>query len=267
MNNIVADPALAAKVLSEFDTANELPVASAAAEGFHDLEPSDTTVVLPLGTREIDRVEIRELNGIDEEAMAKVPSIGKVLLTVIQRAVVSVGVDERKPTQDDLDSLWAGDRDYILLKIRALTWGPEIKYNIRCGECGTDAQVTLDVDEIEVKTLDDLSQAYFEVPLRKGVAKVSLPTGYVQREIINAGEKTTAELNTVLLRNCVREINGEPVISDRQVQALSIADREKIGAAISERNVGPVLSGIKVNCPDCDAEMEVAFTLADLFRL
>jgi hypothetical protein len=106
----------------------------------------------------------------------------------------------------------------------------------------------------------------FEVECSAGTVEVTLPTGAVQRKILDAVDKTNSELNTALLEACVQEINGMPVMGPAQVRSLTIRDREKILTAITERVTGPRLSEIKKPCVACEKEMEFPFAMAALFR-
>ncbi len=72
--------------------------------------------------------EVKELNGSDEEAIAKAGSSGKALNVILQRGLVSLG--DTPATKEDLDSLVAGDRDAILLGIRRVTFGETVSLNV-----------------------------------------------------------------------------------------------------------------------------------------
>src|SRR4051812_42921964 len=87
-------------------------------------------------------VAVRELNGSDEEALARLdPSKGDqyyVLLMdlIIKRATESIG--GVVPTPSDLGQLLMGDRDVIFLEIILATTGEEKEYeDVKCPECGT----------------------------------------------------------------------------------------------------------------------------------
>ena len=72
------------------------------------IPPSDTTVELPGGyltpAGEILRTaEVRELNGKDEEAIAKANNVGKALMTILQRGTVRIG--DQKVDEKLLDNL------------------------------------------------------------------------------------------------------------------------------------------------------------------
>jgi hypothetical protein len=232
----------------------------------------DTTVTLAAGL--IDpfentvstTAEVRELNGADEEAIAKLSDPGKALLAILERATVSIG--DQPATKQLLGSLLAGDREALLLAIRKATFGSEVEVSTVCDKCPELQTFKIDLNkDVEVKKLDDpIRDRRFTVELKAGLAKVNLPTGDVQTQIINATDKNSAELDTMLLAACVTEIGDQPVLSPNRIRTLGITDRRLLLDEIAQRNPGPQLSEIKKACGTCGQEVYLPLTLAELFR-
>jgi len=232
----------------------------------------DTTVTLTAGL--IDpfentvstTAEVRELNGADEEAIAKLSDPGKALLAILERATVSIG--DQPSTKQLLGSLLAGDREALLLAIRKATFGSEVEVSTVCDKCPELQTFKIDLNkDVEVKTLEDpIRDRRFTVELKAGLAKVNLPTGDVQTQIINATDKNSAELDTMLLVACVTEIGDQPVLSPNRIRTLGITDRRLLLDEIAKRNPGPQLSEIKKACGTCGQEVYLPLTLAELFR-
>jgi hypothetical protein len=262
------DPTLASKLATEAIQAVNQEVVSVSEESDIQLPP-DTTVELPGGLFDpidgtVKTAEVRELNGSDEEAIAKAADMGKGLLMILERATVLIG--DKKPSREDLDSLLAGDREMLLLAIRKATFGEVIKLGPgACPHCEEEQifEVNLTKD-VKVKALEN-DERSFAVDCKIGEVRVNLPDGGTQKEIVNSNNKTSAELDTLLLKSCIATINGLPVMSANQVRDLSINDRRKILNAISDRNPGPQLSEVKKNCQACGQEVPLPLTLADLF--
>ena len=260
-----ANPGLANDLIKKA-TAESKPVAQPA----EITPPSDNLVYLPGGfvTEDgevIKTVEVRELNGKDEEAIAKNPAMGRALTTILNRAVVNIG--GRKATEEVLDSLLAGDRDALLLGIYKATFGNTAEIESYCNGCMGDKTVEIDIDkDIQTKALvDPLNNRVFKVN-GKHEYLVALPDGALQREVISNTDKNFAELTTLLLEKTVKEIDGNPVFSKSQIQGLGVADRRLIGEEIRKRNIGPQLENITITCPDCDGEVEVPINFGTLFR-
>ena len=222
------------------------------------LDPLEGTVAMT--------AEVRELTGADEEAIAKLSDPGKALLAILERATVSVG--NETASKQILGSLLAGDREALLLAIRKATFGSEVEVNTVCDKCPELQTFKIDLNkDVEVKTLEDpIKDRRFTVELKAGLAKVNLPTGDVQTQIINATDKNSAELDTMLLAACVTEIGDQPVISPNRIRSLGITDRRLLLEEIASRNPGPQLSEIKKACKTCGQEVYLPLTLAELFR-
>jgi hypothetical protein len=233
--------------------------------------PSDTAVELPGGyitpTGEVLRTaEVRELTGRDEEAISKTTSMGKALLTVLQRGTVKIG--DVKADEKVLDDLLAGDRDALLLGIIKATFGPDVEIPSYCGGCQEMKTVSVNlVTDIKTKILTNpIEDRLFTVEGKRGDILVQLPTGRVQKELINNSDKTSAELNTIVLENTVLKIGDKDVISKAQVQNLGVADRRKVTEEINKRASGPQFEDLTMSCPDCEGEVTVPINLGTLFR-
>jgi hypothetical protein len=233
--------------------------------------PSDEVKLLagiynPFNGEVVDTAEIRELNGVDEEALSKISDYGRSLMAILQRGTVKVG--EEAATQDVLDGLLSGDREYLILKIRVATFGKDIELTGECPHCETSQTFNIDLEEdVTLHRLEDTSLRSFIVEGKAGEILVEYPDGATQRKLINTTDKTSAELDSILLKNCVTSINGKAVINAEQVKALGMKDRRTILAKLVEKNPGPDLSKLAKNCPGCGLEVPIPLTLADLFRL
>jgi hypothetical protein len=264
----VENPALANQLAAEAMSAAQEPAAPVVKTAVQ--LPPETEVKLPGGFLDpfvglIDTAEIRELNGADEEAISKVNDPGKALMTVLERATVKIG--EEKATKATLDALLAGDREQILLAIRNATFGSEIK--LGPGPCPFCAEVqTFEVDlakDVKTKLINEEDRV-FTVSTASGDVKVKLPTGDTQKAIVNSTDKTSAEIDSIILMGCIISINDAAVISIDQIRKLSVATRRKLLEEISNRNPGPQLGELTKPCQSCGQEVPLPLTLADLFR-
>jgi hypothetical protein len=261
-----SDPALANKLVNQALSEQEVVVAASKTE---IPSPPDTQVELPGGLLDpfeglTTSVEIRELTGADEEQLARITDAGKGLLSILERATVKVG--DKPADKDTLDSLLAGDREMILLAIRIATFGPDVKVGPICPNCGEEKTFDIDLEkDVEIKKLKDEDRE-FTVDCKVGKVVLSLPTGTTQKALVNATNKNSAELDTILLKGCIGSINGMPVMNVQQIRDLSIKDRRVILSAKTERNPGPHLTEVKKFCSACEQEVPLPLTLADLFR-
>ena len=192
-------------------------------------------------------------------------SLAKTLQMILQRGTVRIG--DEKVTDAILDDLLSGDRDWLLLNIYAATFGRELTLTPFCTACDARVEASIDIlSDIPIKEMDSPFDRRFEVECGVGKVKIEVPSGKTQRAMMAAGEKSGAELSTILLKGCIIEIKGMPILRDAQVLDLSIKDRRTIAQAILDRNPGPQLQDVKVDCPTCSSSLEVPLTMAALFQ-
>lgn len=236
------------------------------------MAPSSNDVSLPGGFISQDGslvkyAEVRELNGSDEEAIAKAGSLGKVLNTILQRGLVGLG--QEKVTKDTFEELLAADREAILLGIRKVTFGEYADYNLFCSSCGEESLVTINLDkDIPVSELaDPITDRKWDVEIKAGMAKVTLPNGRTQRLLMENNDKTVAELNTILLEGCLLGIDGKGSMGTSTVLKLGMGDREKLVTEILSKNPGPRLGEVMKTCEACGTNVNTPLSLMSLFRL
>jgi hypothetical protein len=234
--------------------------------------PSDSEVTLPGGYilpngELVTKAEVKELTGADEEAISKAGSTAKSLNVLLQRGLVKLG--DKEVSKEDLDALLSGDRDAILLGIRKATFGKTLTVNIRCASCSQEQTSDIDLDEdVPVKRLSDpVSDRVWEVQTKQGVVHLSLPNGITQKKLMDNLDKTSAEINTMLLAGCVVSVNGSPSIGASTALSLGLSDRNNIIDEIIDRNPGPRLGEVKKVCKACGEYIFIPLSLLDLFRL
>ncbi len=215
----------------------------------------------------IKDAEVRELNGSDEEAIAKAGSSGKALNTILQRGLVSLG--GVPATKEDLDSLVSGDRDAILLGIRRITFGEDIRLNVTCIECATAQDTTIHLlNDVPIKDFDESIGRTWNVTLKNDkIAVVTLPTGGLQRKILENLDKTSPELNTIIIAGCLLSVDDRASAGASTVLNLGVLDRDILLNSIMENLPGPRLGEVSKVCQACGVKMKLPLNLADLFRV
>lgn len=265
------NPELANEIIAQVLAEVDRPVAAADEETFIVAPPSDQVDLLGglynSFTGELDMTAtIRELNGEDEEIISRATDAGRQLLAILNRGVVKIG--DKQASTELLDSLLAGDREYLMLMIRRVTLGDTIPFIGPCSHCSAEGEFEVDLSKIKLDRLDNpATDRTFTVDCKIGSVTVSLPTGQVQKKLIELKDKTGAELDTVMLRECIEEINGMPVMDKNQVKKMGILDRREILAELTKRNPGPRLVEASAPCSACGQEVPIPLSLADVFRL
>jgi hypothetical protein len=266
--NAASNPDLANKLVADALQGNETAVDKAELTA-----PFNGVVDLPVGylspSGEVIRTaEVRELTGKDEEHIVRQGTIGKALLSIVDKATVKIG--DAPATQEILNSLLIGDRDSLALGIYRATFGDTAVLPGYCDVCRDAKEVEVDIrTDIKTKMLvDPKSEIRFEFQGKKGLYEVALPTGHAQRALLSATDKSAPELQTILLEQCLLSINGNPVLSPLQVQNLNLKDRKDLIAEINKRNPGPQLETVVVDCFDCEeGKVRVPMSIGAIFQL
>lgn len=221
--------------------------------------------------------QVRELTGRDEEALARA-AVGdapeRMLDVLLERGVVAIG--GRKPTAPELSALPVGDRDALILAIRKITYGSEVRFDkITCSKCSQDIELTYDLDDVPVVRREDVSVDVV-VPLRRGgQARLRMISGDDQRAVLAAVRErkatTRAEQDTVLLGRVLVELTDArgqqiPLRGEETARDLPSADRSAMIRALEDHRAGPRMDEATVTCPWCGRETEVPLSIDLLFR-
>lgn len=243
--------------------------------------PPDDTVTLPGGLvikdKVIRQVQVKELNGEDEEALAKASQAANPLVfldRLIKCGVVKIGDEPSIDNEKLLSQMLIGDREAIILGIRKVTYGDSLDVDDwTCPTCGNKSDLSMDISDIPVvKSSDPLNDQSFEVELRKGgKAYVQLATGADQLAIFEKTELTQAQRETILLSRCIRtltDVAGKelPMAGfPSMTRAMSIPDRHAILRELKDKQPGPKYDQVKYTCPSCDTQQNVVVTIGHLF--
>jgi hypothetical protein len=269
-NNTVSanqNPGLANKLVQQALQNEESQVEKAEFKApFSNVVDLPGGYILPTG-EVTTTAEVRELTGRDEEAILKAPNLGKALIAILNRGVVSVGAIPA--SEELLDQLLIGDRDALLLGIYRATFGDTVElsgYDVKSGQVES-VTVNIAEDIIHKILTDPIEQRKFTVKGVKNQFVVMLPTGLAQKEMAASLDKSVSELTTALLYHCVKEINDNPVYSIEQIRNLGLMDRKLISEELTTRAPGPQFDDITITNPENDGEVVVPISLGAIFRL
>jgi len=214
---------------------------------------------------------IREINGADEEAMARElrnpnVSVAKVVDLLLKRCVLEVG--PHRATPQILGEMLAGDRASMMLAIRVLTFGSDWEVEeFPCRLCGKNFGTVVELDSIGEKRMDNPRVQEIDVRLRNNhTATVALLDGASQMAMIGDGNRTGPEEISIAIDRCLKRYDGKPVPLNGIAQTLSMADRRAISTAMSEAQPGPKMEEVMVTCTECGQEASYSISLLDLFR-
>lgn len=235
------------------------------------IRPADDHVVLPVGLFDPidglqDTAQVRELNGFDEEILARSKSKSSALATILERAVTHIG--NQRPTSSTLSLLTLGDRNELLLAIRTITWGPVTDpFPRRCPSCEETVEVVVSIPDIPRNVLEDkVNGRQFTVSLSGGREVIARwPSGALHWKIMSDQIRNGAELTTQTILDCIEDFDGHPLLSADDARRMSSKDRQAIFEAVFTDLPGPNLDATRVSCPDCGEEFDPDINLGQLF--
>ncbi len=217
---------------------------------------------------------VRELNGYDEEVLAKADSrkTSEYLLKIVELACVSIDGEKLSPLITD--HLLLGDRDAIVLGIRKATYGNIVTYeNVECPQCSKRFDVDVDLDtDVKIKKLEDPKEdRVFELALHSGGTAVIRYATVGDQDAIK--DAPIQGVNTALLARTLVSINGKAINMQADpaediILRMNMRDRQTLIKEMYENQPGPDLTSIEIECPSgCGYKDVLGVTLFDLFRV
>lgn len=211
----------------------------------------------------------REMNGKDEEAISKSDvrgNGGKLANVLVERCVSEIGTLSKKELGikkwgEIIRSLYGGDIDYIILKIREISKGKEVEFSHKCPECKTNLTTIINTDEFNIVPFNGLDKIEFTLPRgykdKKGVVHkegiLRLANGFDREIILPLVKKNNATATTMLITRLITFNDGAIVIPDL-VGEMSLRDRDYLEKLIKESVFG-VDMHIDIVCTSCGAEL------------
>lgn len=213
---------------------------------------------------------LREMTGRDEEAISKADmkqNGAKLISTLLERCVLSIGSLTRKELgtekwKEVIRSLFVGDQDYILIKLRELSMGGEIEVTHTCPYCKKSMKTFLDVSELEVIPFKGLRVVPFSLPKgyrdKKGVVHrdgtMRLPTGFDREVLTPIAKKNVAQASTLMLTRLCK-FDDEVYVTDDVMRDLVTRDREYLQKLLQDNLFGVNLE-VDVTCAECGEDFK-----------
>jgi hypothetical protein len=231
--------------------------------GFYDDVGDD------VGNR-LGELEVSPLSGADEELLAQHGGATAELVTdVLSRCVRRVGATEPIGAET-VRALTVGDRQFLMLKLREVTFGPHVALVTRCSWPGCGQKVDIDFEVPDVPIREAHGGPVLRVRLTARAdpdtpwVSFRLPTGADQERCAPLLDANPAEALRELLELCVLAIGTSDRLSPEQIAELSPLACAEIEAAMAEAAPGPAMV-MCASCPGCGREFDVPLDVADLF--
>lgn len=241
--------------------------------------------VLPGGYLDDDGVlhreaELAPLTGREEELLADAGgavSTPELVTAILSRCVRRIGsiqpVDARVAR-----GLLVADRQYLLLRLRAATFGDRVEGTLACPwpRCGSKVDVDFSLDDVPVERREALEPAYrVELSRDEGAegggedgapraATFRLARGADQEALGAVLAENPARALTALLERCIVGTEGGPEDVGEWVAGLTPVARREIEEAMLAASPQLDLE-MELTCPECGRAFTAPFDLADFF--
>jgi hypothetical protein len=218
-------------------------------------QPASIPNGFPLGDLWVRQVEIRQLNGYDEQILAQTKHIPPFFRTslLLERVVTFGKLKDKLDLHDTIRSLTIGDRIALILEVRATLFGDKMQAVLNCPVCKEPLSLDVSVKSLLQPAAADPKTAYpFE--FESYLLMVQPATG-ADLEAIAENPSNPKEK---LVRRCI--VSSKPPLPEKLSAELVTAVSSKLQEIDPQADT--VLS---LTCPACGRPFQAPFDIEDYF--
>lgn len=216
----------------------------------------------------LQQVFLKPLNGFCEKVIGEkkhAPS-ASLVTSLLSQSICQIGTIE-EISEKIVRQLLAGDRMYLLLKLREITFGKEIQAVVNCrwNDCGKPVDIDFSTNDIPVKNC--LSSSLFHEMSFSGKntpdsAVFRLPNGEDQELISPFVDQNENLAEDMLLNRCIISLGSEDQPSMEEIANLSPEVKERIKKEM--QLLAPEVSlTMEALCPECQRLFKISFDLQE----
>jgi hypothetical protein len=221
-------------------------------------------------------VVLSALTGREEALLAEnKQNPASQVTAVLSRCIRRIGTVS--PVSESIvQNLLIADRDFLLLKLRAATFGSLVQATVPCPwpDCGRKVDIDFSTDDIPVVSSEEKGPTY-TMSLSPEAAFLEngelfrdltfrLPTGADQELLASVVLENESLALAELLARCIHSIGPVEIASAPQIAGLSPLARMEIEREMLR--IAPKIElNMEVNCPECGRMFTVPFDLQDFF--
>lgn len=223
-------------------------------------------------------VVVSPLTGREEELLARESRRGSASLVtiVLSRCLLRLG-SIAPVSEDAARRLLIADRQYLLLRLREVTFGDRVRATISCPwpDCGKQVDINFSIRDIPIKESVDKGPFYKMELSAEAACKneknnvyreitFRLPNGGDQEAVSPLLRENEALALTMLLERCIRGIGPVENPAKELINKLSPLARMEI-----EKQMAAAAPHVELdmgaNCPECGRDFTVPFDIHDFF--
>jgi hypothetical protein len=194
--------------------------------------------------RRYETAVLRPLTGHEEEWLAQHYGVANAVTTTRLLDACVLRLDDEQPGRDIAGRMLVGDRDYLILQLRRLTFGDRILAVVDCPACGSKMDIDFDAAAIGVeKGAPDTPTYEIELPARAGLptcaVRFRLPSGSDQEAVLGLELEMAADK---LLERCLLSSVAVPLATEEKAYVI----------AAMEEQAPRVELELELSCPECN---------------
>lgn len=213
-------------------------------------------------------VVMRKMTGREEAILAdrrNQRNGGKLVTELLHSCIISIG-DLPKNGPASVAGMYSADRNYLLIKLRSITFGSELQASYTCPTCNEGVQVVEDLDELPVRALADgeapddvvieLDDGYRDRDGQIHTALIMrLPKGVDEEAVAPQMRQNPSLGKNALLSRCMKSLGDIPrhrleALGPHILTDLTMTDRRLIDRALNQSAPGIDLVR-EIECPNC----------------
>lgn len=230
------------------------------------------------------RVTMRKMTGREEAILADKKyqrNGGKLVTELLHSCITKLGSLEANG-RSPITGMTSADRNYLLLKLRSITFGSELQATYTCPGCGEAIQMLEDLDELPVKTLPEgeeqveavveLEDGYID---REGqvhtALRLRLPTGADEEAVAPQMRENASVGKNALLARCMKSLGEVPQyrlegMGPKIMSELTMTDRRLIDRALNDAAPGADLVRT-IECGGCGKSFSASLDLSNFLAM
>jgi hypothetical protein len=249
----------------------------------------ESEFVLPIGyTDEAGNTHraavLRKMTGKEEAILAdrrNQRNGGKLVTELLHSCLVRLGNMPRNGPAT-VEAMYSADRNYLLLKLRSITFGSELQAHYTCPSCNETFQVVEDLDELPVRSLgEDSSVEDILVELQDGYVdkdntvhkslRMRLPTGADESAVAPQMRQNASLGKNALLSRCLKSLGDLPkhrleAIGPKILAELTLTDRRLIDRALNQAAPGIDLIR-EISCVNCGSTFRSSLDMTNFLSM
>jgi hypothetical protein len=226
---------------------------------------------------------IRKMTGREEAILADrrfQKNGGRLVTELLHSCVTRVG-DLPKNGASTVSGLYSVDRNFLLLRLRSVTFGPDLQATYTCPSCSEATKLVENLDDLPVREMADGESAEeITVELEDGFTDrdgnvhttlaLRLPTGADEEAVAPVMRQNASEGKNALLSRCLKRLGDMPkhrleALGPHVLSELTLTDRRKIDRALNQAAPGVNLVR-SIECAHCghvfNANLDLSHFLA-----